>query len=52
MSIVSHFDTIKTSFLLNRMVKLFMVKEEEIRNKDGFIRLRAKMMDGSVIEAF
>jgi hypothetical protein len=52
MDIASHFDAVKASFLLNRAVGSFMVKEEEIRNEDGFIRVRARMRDGSAIEAF
>jgi hypothetical protein len=52
MDIASHFDAVKASFLLSRVVESFVVKEEEIRNEDGFIRVRARMGDGGAIEAF
>jgi hypothetical protein len=47
-----YFDTVERQFLLSPIVLSFHVREREERPQEGFIRIRARLSNGDLLEAF
>jgi hypothetical protein len=52
MGIVDYLDAIERLFLLSPVVRSFQVREREERRQEGFIRVRAVLANGDILEAF
>ena len=52
MQIVDYLDEIARHFLLSPVVRSFQVREREERLQEGFIRIRAMLSNGDIMEAF
>jgi hypothetical protein len=52
MEIVDYFDEIARLCLLSPVVRSFQVREREERPQEGFIRIRAALSNGDIMEAF
>ena len=48
----NYFDRIEQQFLLSPVVLSLQVREREERLQEGFIRIRAKLSNGDLLEAF
>jgi len=52
MGIVDYLDAMERLFLLSPVVRSFQVREREERLQEGFIRVRAVLSNGDILEAF
>jgi Family of unknown function (DUF6516) len=51
-TVSAHLDDVEQAFLLSPVVRSFQVREREERLHEGFIRLRAVLSNGDLLEAF
>jgi Family of unknown function (DUF6516) len=52
MGIITYLDAIERLFLLSPVVRSFQIREREERLQEGFIRVRAVLSNGDILEAF
>jgi hypothetical protein len=52
MDIIAYLDAIERLFLLSPVVRSFQVREREERLQEGFIRVRAVLSNGDILETF
>ncbi|HEX9869622.1 MAG TPA: DUF6516 family protein [Candidatus Tectomicrobia bacterium] len=52
MGIVDYLDAMERLFFLSPVVRSFQVREREERLQEGFIRVRAVLSNGDILEAF
>ena len=50
--IESHLDDIEMLFFYSPAVSEYFIREQDIREKEGYIRIRAQLSNGDVFEAF
>jgi hypothetical protein len=51
-TVSAHLDDVEQAFLLSPVVRSLQVREREERLQEGFIRLRAVLSNGDLLEAF
>jgi len=51
-TVSAHLDDVESAFLLSPVVRSLQVREREERLQEGFIRLRAVLSNGDLLEAF
>ena len=51
-TVSAYFDEMEQAFLLSPVVRSLQVREREARLQEGFIRLRALLSNGDLLEAF
>jgi hypothetical protein len=51
-TVSAHLDDVEQAFLLSPVVRSLQVREREERLHEGFIRLRAVLCNGDLLEAF
>jgi Family of unknown function (DUF6516) len=51
-TVSAYFDDVERAFLLSPVVRSLQVREREERLQEGFLRLRAVLSNGDVLEAF
>jgi hypothetical protein len=49
--IETYFNRIKALFTLSKVIKSYDIRKERIREKDGFIRIKATLLDNEIFEA-
>lgn len=52
MGVADYLDAMERLFLLSPVVRSFQVREREERLQEGFIRVRAVLSNGDILEAF
>jgi hypothetical protein len=51
-TVSAYLDDVERAFLLSPVVRSVQVREREERLQEGFIRLRAVLLNGDLLEAF
>lgn len=50
--IESYMDNIEMSFVCSPVVSQYSVRERDIRQREGYIRIKARLSNGDLFEAF
>ena len=50
--IEAYFTNIKSVFILSDIIKDYEIRKEKTRQRDGFIRIKAILLDDEVLEVF